>query len=116
MAEGDTYVEQAEVQRRRFLRSRSREELPMQMLKMGPTNRIVSVRMAKLTMRWMMLYERLNWSNPRAWDWMVRFVKMLEEYQLTVGEPKNSRMAFQEMFNGWLAQEKSREKQNSTGV
>lgn len=68
-------------------------ELPLRLLEIGSTNRVVTVREARLLIVLQAMAERME-TRPGSWGWLRKFAQTTEEYQLTVGDPENSRQSF----------------------
>jgi hypothetical protein len=68
-------------------------ELPLRLLEIGNTNRVVTVREARLLIVLNAMADRME-TRPGSWGWLRRFGQLTEEYQLTVGDPENSRQSF----------------------
>lgn len=85
-----SWIEQQEANS--LFRGADVSSLALRLLEISATNRIVTEEESKLLMAVRMLNMRLG----EEWDWLSRVADMCEEYQLTIGEPKNSRQAFVE--------------------
>jgi len=70
------------------LRVTGEQALPQELLKSSPTNRIIPVNLSRLLILWRILGARYEWK------WCGEIANLLEDYQLTAGEPVNSRTQF----------------------
>jgi len=88
-------------------------KMAIQMLKIAPTNRIVTEVESKLLIALRLANERLG----EKWDWLGRAADLVEVYQLTIGEPLNSRQAFGEVLKVELmAEAEERKKRGILGL
>ena len=89
--------------------------LATHMLKISNTNRIVTAEQSRLLVAVRMMRMRLSDGNG-AWDWLGRMADMVEEYQLTIGEPKNAREAFAEVLKVELQAQVEKAKSRLLGI
>lgn len=68
-------------------------DLPLRLLEIGRTNRVVTVREARLLIVLNAMADRME-TQPGSWGWLRTFGQLIEEYQLTIGDPVNSRESF----------------------
>ena len=80
-------------------------DLPLRLLEIGNTNRVVTVREARLLVVLNMMADRMQ-TRAGSWGWIRQFGQYLEEYQLTVGDPENSRQSFLRALKAQLGLEK----------
>jgi hypothetical protein len=80
-------------------------DLPLRLLEIGNTNRVVTVREARLLVVLNMMADRMQ-TRAGSWGWIRQFGQYLEEYQLTVGDPENSRQSFLRALKAQLGLDK----------
>jgi hypothetical protein len=85
------------------------------LLEISPTNRVVNVRFARLAIAVRQIAIYLN-GDGTDYNFLMKVVDMAEEYQLTIGETKNSREAFLEAVKAQFAHFVRAESGNKRGI
>jgi len=92
---GDSWLEQ--IANQKIFREVDSQSQAAKMLARTKTNRIVLPgKQASALVAVRVMAARLSTDDPKAnpWGWLDGFADMIEEYQLTLGAPKNSRDQF----------------------
>lgn len=78
-----------------------------ELLDYSETNRIVSDKMAKANITLLMTADYMEREHGEGWSWIRGLVGRLERYFLTLGEPDNSRKAYERVLTTELKEEKT---------
>lgn len=91
-----------------LLRGGAAAKQALNMLRITPTNRVVTEKGAKLGLALRVLGQSLmrQNGNQAAWQWIEDYTDQVESYQLTVGTPYNSRDAFLDVLRAELEKER----------
>lgn len=123
MSETQEWLEQ---QRAKLLfGDKDARQMSMRMLDISSTNRVVTPEQAKMLLLLRILHARLSKDISvlygkkdvnDIWSWLSKIADMFEEYQLTVGRPKNSREAFVDALKVELQSQEVKKRSVWTGV
>lgn len=105
-----SWIEQQEANK--LFRGADVGKLALHLLKISKTNRIVTEKGSKLLMACRMLNIRLG----ENYNWLSDVADMCEEYQLTIGEPRNSRTQFIDALKAELAIQAEKKKVGLVGL
>jgi hypothetical protein len=107
---GESWVEEQE--KNTLFRGVDVRQQAEKMLQISPTNRIVGVKLG----RYAIAVRQLNVRLGDKWDWLGRLADVVEEYQLTIGESWNSRLAFIEALKTEVAIQEQGKKSKLLGI